>query len=137
MARKHGKTTKVTLNAVDISEFCNKVDWKESGDTHETTGYKANDTDRAKTRIGGLTDGSATLAGYYDTDADGPNLVIPPLIGDTVTMVYQPEGVGTGKPTKTVSVVVKSYDESSPVGDVITWQSEVEFTDEIANTTQA
>lgn len=135
--KKHGKTTQVTINAVNISEHTNNTEWPHTGDSHDVTTYKADDTDTAHEYLGGLTDSTVTIAGVYDTDAaTGPGNIIEPLIGTITEFTYAVEGLGTGKPMRTMDVLVTSYAETSPVADVITWTAELQVTGMITKTAQ-
>lgn len=139
MAKKHGKTTNVKLNAVDISAHTNNTEWNRTGDTHDVTTYKADDTDTAKEYIPGLTDGTVTISGSYDTDVTtGPGSSIEPLIGAAaVAFEYAAEGIGTGKPLRACQVLVSSYTQTAPVADVITWSADLQITGEVTRSTQA
>lgn len=139
MAAKHGKTTSTVINSVNISPHTRNVEWKRSADTHDVTGYKASDTDTAKNYIAGLTDGTVTLSGMYDTDTTtGPAKVLEDAIaaGVAVEFEYAVEGLGTGKPMRTCNVIVNSYNETSPVADIVTWTSDCQITGAVARTTQ-
>jgi hypothetical protein len=140
MAAKHGKTTSTVINAVDISPHTRNCEWKRTGDTHDVTGYKPTETDTAKNYINGLTDGTATLSGTYDTDeTTGPAVVLEGLIGaeDPVEFQYAVEGLGTGKPMRTCNVLVQTYNETAPVADIVTWTSDLQITGPVAKSTQA
>lgn len=132
MAFTHSKVTVVTLNGTDLSAFTKTTTYNRSADTHDVTTYGKN----AKVFSGGLKDGTATLEGIYDDTAVGPRDVIRPLLGTTVNLVFKPEGTGTGKPQDTVAVVVNSYNESSPVADMIQWTCEVQFSDDVTSVNQ-
>lgn len=136
--KKHGKTTHVELGGVDISEHTNNTEWPRTGDSHDVTTYKADDIDTAKEYIGGLTDATVTISGVYDTDATtGPGHVIEPLVGTLTEFIYQVEGVGTGKPTRTMTVLVTQYAETAPVADIVTWTADLQVSGMITTTTQA
>lgn len=140
MAAKHGKTTSTVIGSINISPHTRNCEWKRSADTHDVTGYKATDTDTAKNYIAGLTDGTATISGTYDTDATtGPAKVLEDMIaaGVAVEFEYAVEGLGTGKPMRTCQVIVKSYNETSPVADIVTWTSDLQITGAVARTTQS
>lgn len=127
MSKVHGKGVAVSLDENDLSQYSNSTEWSRSADTHDTTTYGKN----AKTYKGGLLDGTATIEGFYDNTADsGPAAVIEPLLGQTVPFEYQPEGASTGI-TRTVDVVVSSYDESAPVADMITFTCELQMSDDV------
>lgn len=132
MAFIHGKGAYVSLGGVDLSAFTNNVEFGREADSHETTTFGKN----SKTRQGGLLDGTCSVSGIYDDGATGPRATIEPLIGTVVPLVHRPEGTGTGKPQDTVSVLVQAYNETTPVGDMIAWSAELEFSDDVATADQ-
>jgi hypothetical protein len=135
MTNVHGKVTVVTLNGVDYSAYANKTDFKDSTDTHENTTYGR---DR-KTYHGGLGDGTVSVGGFYDNTAvAGPRALFKPLkaAGNAVVFVYRPEGTGAGKAQSIVSVLISSFEESSPVGDMVTWSAELQMTGVLDETAQ-
>ncbi|HMG43941.1 MAG TPA: hypothetical protein VK611_21590 [Acidimicrobiales bacterium] len=132
MAKIHGKGTVALLNAVDMSTHSNNLEWARTGDSHDVTTYGKN----AHVKQGGLLDGTAKISGFYDDTATGPRGVIEPLIGTVVPMVFRPEGTGAGKPMDTVNVLVVSYKETSAVADMIMWEAEVEFSDDVVTADQ-
>jgi len=130
----HGKDTVITLDTKDLSAFTNTSELSQSADSHDVTTYGKN----SHVFSGGLKGGTATMGGIYDNTAStGPKAVIQPLLGQVVELVRQPEGVGTGKPTDTASVVVTSYKETNPVADMVTWACEMQLSDDVVTTTQA
>ncbi len=136
MTNIHGKLTVVKLNGVDYSTYSNSTDFKDSTDTHENTTYGR---DR-KTYAGGLGDGTVSVGGFYDTTAvSGPRALFKPLkaAGNAVPFVYRPEGTGSGKAQSSVSVLISSFEESSPVGDMVTWTAELQMTGVLDETPQA
>jgi hypothetical protein len=135
MAQTHGRRAYWSLDGDDLSQFGDATDPERTADTHETTTYHP--TRKGKTYAGGNLDGKATVGGVYETGVTGPAAVIEPLLGTTVDFVYRPEGTGTGKPEKTVDVVVSKYAESMPVGDMVRWSAELQFSGDVVVTTQA
>lgn len=133
MTAVHGKSTVVTIDGDDISAFANNVEFGREADAHDVTGFGAN----SKKYSGGLKDGSATISGVYDSSVTGPRATVEPLLGTTVPLVYKPEGTGTGKPMKTVDVLVKSYKETAPVADMVSWTTELQMSGDVVNTTSA
>jgi hypothetical protein len=130
----HGKGTVATLDGDDLSAFGTSVEFNRSADSHDVTTF-GNDSHRKQ---GGLFDGTATLNGIYDNTAStGPQAVISPLLGTVVALVYQPEGAGASLPQRTVDVLVTTYNESSPVADMVTWTCEVEFDGDVDLTAQS
>lgn len=135
MTNVHGKVTVVTLNGVDYSAFANATDFKDSTEAHETTTYGR---DR-KTYAAGLGDGTISVGGFYDTTAvSGPRALFKPLkaAGTSVPFRYRPEGTGTGKAQSLVNVIVTSFEESSPTGDMVTWTAELQMTGVLDETPQ-
>jgi hypothetical protein len=133
MAFIHGRNTFISLDGDDLSTFVTSSEFSRSADSHDVTTYGKN----AKVYQSGLTDASCTLEGIYDNGATGPRDVIEPLIGgDAVTLIRRPEGTGAGRPQDSVSVIVTSYVESSPVADMVTWSCELQCTDDINTTNQ-
>lgn len=132
MAFTHGKGVFVSLNASDLSAFSNNVAFPRSADTHDVTTYGKN----SHVYKGGLKDGTATISGVYDDGATGPQAVIEPLLGTNVTLIYRPEGTGSGRPQYSVNVVVMNYEETAPVADMITWQAECQLSDDVTTTNQ-
>jgi hypothetical protein len=133
MAFVHGKNTFISLDADDLSAFTTTSDLERTADSHDVTTYGKN----AHVRAGGLLDGKATMEGVYDNSATGPRDVIEPLIGTVVTLIRRPEGTGTGRPQDSVSVLVVSYKETSPVNDMVKWSCEMELSDDVTSTNQA
>jgi hypothetical protein len=133
MAFVHGKNTYVSLNAADISPFCNSVGNKRSADSHDVTTFGKT----AKVYFGGLLDGTFDISGVYDSGATGPKAVVEPLIGTVVELVYRPEGTGTTKPETTVDVLVTGYEETAPVADMVTWTATLQSSDTAVITDQA
>lgn len=136
MAFTHGKDTYVSVNGTDMSDFTNSTEIEREADTHDVTTYGNNNG--AHRYQGGLTDGTGSLGGIYDNAASGsPRVVLEPLLGDTVTIVYRPEGTGTGLPEKTCSAVLMNYNESAPVADMVTWAVELQIDGAVTTAPQA
>lgn len=133
MAFTHGKGVKITLNGSDLSAFSSNTTVGRESDSHDVTTYGKN----AHVYSGGLLDGTVTLSGTYDDGATGPQAVIEPLLGTNVTLVYQAEGAGAGKPSKSATVLVMSYEETAPVADMISWQCECQLSGDVTITNQA
>lgn len=130
----HGKGTVITINGNAMSAYSNKVTFTRNADLHDVTTFGKN----SHVYLAGLKDGSAAVEGIYDNTAvTGPRAVFEPLIGGAaVTMVYRPEGTTTGRPTASVSVLVKSYKQEDSVDDMINWTADLQLSDDITDTTQ-
>src|SRR5690606_41871220 len=87
---------------------------------------------------GGFTSGTLPFGGMCnETDGSGPAAVIEPLIGKSTTIVYRPEGTGSGKPEHSVGVVVTGSSVSAPVADMVTWSVECQMSGSVTTTTQS
>src|SRR5215207_3163826 len=130
MGQVHGKDVYLSLDGDDISEYANGVEYGRSADSHDVTTFGSGGAHKFH---GGLKNGTATINGIYDNTAlTGPRAAITPLLGTVVTMVYRPEGTGTGKPQDTVDVLVSAFNESAPVADMITWVCEIQLSGTVA-----
>lgn len=128
----HGKAGFVSLGGVDLSAFSNNIEFGRSADSHDVTTFGKN----AHVKQGGLGDGTVTLQGVYDDGAASPEATIDPMIGTVVTLIYRAEGTGSGRPQKSVGVLVQEYTETTPVADMITWQLTMEASDVMTKTIQ-
>lgn len=132
MAFIHGKSAYFKVGSTDLSTFCDSVEFKRSADAHEVTAFGAT----GKAYAAGLTDGKVTAKGTYDDGAAGPKAILEPLLATTSSVTYRPEGTGSGKPNSACAVVVTSYDESTPVGDMIKWTAEFQISGAVTVTDQ-
>lgn len=131
MAFVHGRLTKLVVATKDISPYTKTSSFEKSADVHDTTGYGATD----HTKAGGLGDGKFTAGGTYDnTVSTGPRNAMLALVGTTVAVVRNPEGIGTGKPNDAFSAVLTKYTETNPVDDMITWAAEMEISGPVVTT---
>lgn len=133
MAFVHGKGAYVSLDATDLSAFCNSIEFSGEADSHDVTTFGKTH----KVYAGGLKDGTCTLEGIYDDGATGPRATIQTLLGTVVEFIYRPEGTGVGKPESTVDVLVTSYEESAPVADMISWTCELQMSDAMVTADQS
>jgi len=125
----------LSVDGTNISAYCSSIEVEYSVDSLKTTTFSA----AGHTYQGGMTDGSMSLEGTYDNSGSGPKAVIEPLMrdGQLVAAVYRPEGTGTGKPEQSFDVLVTSYSESSAVGEMIKWSSELQVSGGVTDTVQA
>lgn len=114
----HGKSTVIKINSKDLSLVTKSSELSRGADTHDTTGYGLDDY----TFQGGLRKADFTAEGTYDSTAvTGPRAVLAPIIGQTVPLIRQPEGTGSGKPQDSCSIVIEEFVESSPYNDMVKW----------------
>lgn len=133
MAEVHSKLTYVSLGGSDLSQYLNDSDWTRSPESHKLTTYGQNNN----VYKGGLGDGSTDLSGKYDdTAVTGPRAVIEPMVGTNETLIYRPEGTGTGKPERSVDVLVGEYKETHSVADYVMWTVKLQHSGPVTTTTQ-
>jgi len=134
MARQHGKSTVVKVNAVDLTQYTSNSQISRKGDAHDVTGGGVDDYVHA----GGLKGGTFTMDGTYDTTAvTGPRAALQGLLATSVPIIRQPEGTGTGKPQDSFNAVMTGYSESNPVSDMVKWSAEFTISGAVTTTPQA
>lgn len=135
MAFIHGKDTLITVDSNDLSAFTNSSDFSQSSDSHDVTAYGATN----KAYQAGLIDGTFSMAGIYDNAAGGPRTVLQALqvAGAAFTIIRQPEGAGTTLDQDSFSAIITSYEESSPVDDMINWTADFQISGVVTSTAQA
>jgi len=90
---RHGKKTAVLLNGTDMSPFLNEATTTTEIETAETTAFSDDD----KTYIVGLSDGTISTSGMFDSTAGASDEVLRGLIAnDDNTFTVLPEGGGLG-----------------------------------------
>jgi hypothetical protein len=120
---RHGKKTAVLLNGTNMSPFLNEATTTTEIETAETTTFG----DQDKTYIIGLSDGTISTSGLFDSTAGASNDVLTGLINqEDNTFTVLPEGVTAGSPAILANGQMTSYEVSSPVGDVISISAEVQ-----------
>lgn len=134
MAYVHSKLTYVSLAGNDLSRYVNDSDWTRSTDIRKLTTYGSNN----EVYAAGLGDGSTDLSGVYeDTAVTGPRAVLEPLEGQNATLVYRPEGTGTGLPERSVDVVVGEYKETHAAAEYVMWTCKLQHSGDVTHSTQA
>jgi hypothetical protein len=131
MAASHGRFTKITIATKDVSPYTKNSTYEMAADVHDITGYGATN----KRKAGGLKDGKFTCSGTYDnTVSVGPRNVLSGQEGNTLAIVRNVEGTGTGKPNDAFSAVLAKYVESNPVDDMVTWSADFEIDGPVVTT---
>ena len=129
----HGKNAYIQLDnsagtLVDLSSISNEVSYSLSIDTAETSVFGSN----AKQYITGQNDATISLSGLFDaTSATVIEGTIDALIAGTLasaSLVFGPEGNGSGKKKYSCEVIVTSYEIGAPVGDVVSLTVEFQRT---------
>ena len=133
MAFVHGKNGYIQLDnssgtLTDITSISNEISFSRAIDTAETSVFG----NAAKTYITGQNDATISLSGLFDaTTSTTIEGTIDALVAGTIasaTLVFGPEGSGSGKKKYSQEVVVSSYDIGIPVGDVVTLSVEFQRT---------
>jgi hypothetical protein len=141
MSFVHGKSTVVTLSGLsgpasgshDISAFLTSATWDFGADVHDTTTFGKNDHVWAT----GLKTGKFSVSGIYDSSLpNAPWFVLQQSNGQTATVLFKPEGTGTGKPSHSFSAVLTNYSESNPVADMVTFQADWNVSDSVTSSIQ-
>lgn len=127
MAFLHGKKTAVLYNGANLSPYFNEATVSQDVETAETTTFG----DDAKTYITGLKDGTLSLSGMFDGSTGAIDDVLTSTLGaespDVATVA--PAGFAVaGGTTFSAEVRETSYEISSPVGDVVAANLEVQAT---------
>lgn len=136
MALIHGRLTVIKVDSTDLSTYTKTSELTKEYDDHDVTTYG----NTGHVHRSGLTDGKFTMSGNYDTTAStGPrakfNIIY--AAAANVTILRMPEGVGTTKAQDSFSAMLKSYVETSPVDDYVTWSAEFSVSGAVDVTPQA
>lgn len=135
MPFRHGKTAEITVNAVNLSAFCTNADFAVDVDTGDTTTFGST----WKSALAGVPGAKLDIVGDYDgTASTGPAAAIMACItgGVPVAVVHKPGGTLTGQRTNSFNALVTNYQESSPVGGIITFRASLLTTGAVTSTTQ-
>lgn len=133
MALIHGHLTVVKVATDDISTYVKTSEFTRESDEHDMTTY-GNGSHVVK---GGLLGGKFTFSGTYDSTAStGPRAKLEPLVGTEVAVIRQPEGTGSGKPQDSFNGNLKSYVETNPVADYVTFSCEITISGAVDSTAQ-
>lgn len=120
MAFRHGKSTKVLVNAYDLSSFLRETSVSANVETAETTTYGV--TGDAKTYVTGHRDATVSFGGLFDGDADAVDEVLTGVLGsdtDVVFTVGQDGGLVVGRRCVLGQTIETKYDVTSPIADVV------------------
>ncbi len=122
MALVHGKNTVLKVASTDLSTYVKTSEFSFGSDEHDMTTYGAS----AHVVKGGLLGGKFTFSGNYDSTAvSGPRAKLLSLIGTEVAVIRQPEGTGSTKAQDSFNGNIKSYVETNPVNDYVSFSCEI------------
>lgn len=120
---RHGKKTAVLLNGTDMSPFLNEATTTQEIETSETTTFGQQD----KTYVVGLSDGTISTSGLFDSTAGASDAVLSGIIAEEDnTFTVLPEGAVAGSRSIIANGQLTSYEISSPVADVVAISAEVQ-----------
>ena len=116
MAFSHSKGTVVLVDKHDLSCYLNSADYGRTADSHDTTTL----CQENRTYQAGLKDGTASLAGLFDGDADAVDQVLDGILGGPSQIVtVGVESMAPGKVCRLFKAIESDYNVSSPVGDMV------------------
>ena len=133
---RHGKGAAFKLDnssgvLTDLSNVLNEIGFPREVETGETTSFGQN----SKTYVVGLSDSTFSLSGTWDATVDTTiNGAIAALQTGTqasLSFEYGPEGTTSGRKKYSGECIIKSYEVSSPVGDVVTFSLEAQNTGDV------
>lgn len=120
MAFRHGKNTKVLVNASDLSSYFNDVTANATVEVAETTTFGA--TGGSKTYVTGLNDGTLSLSGLFDGAAGAVDEVISGVLGSSTDVnftIAQDGGLTVGSRCIIGQSIDTKYDVKAPVAGVV------------------
>ena len=133
MASVHTKDTIIMVDGTDISSFVSGSEFSRSAASHDTTVYGMDSMRYAV----GLLDGTFSIEGFYDDSVGSAQATLAGILGDEAkAIVRRPEGTGAGMPEQTFTGLLTSLDESSPVGDMITFSAEFQISGDVTEADQ-
>lgn len=121
---RHGKSTRIYVDAYDFSGYFNTASASTNVDTAETSAFG----DSAKSYIVGHTDGTVSLGGMFEgTASTGTDQYFESVLGASTKqkVIIANEGHVLGGRIVALESDTTSYEVSSPIGDVV--QASVEF----------
>lgn len=113
----HGKDTVLKVDGVNISHATKTSTLELNPDIHDISGYGVS----AKRKRGGLTDGTFTASGWYDTVEMAKPTWLRTRSGERVPVVRQLLGQGATLPQDSFQAIIGKYSETAPVDDIVSW----------------
>lgn len=141
MAALHGKKSGFSIDnaagtPVDITEFCEEVNFPRTVDTDETSAMGTED----KTYVVGLRDAKISIKGKYDAaSSTTPDPVLSGILGgDAGTFEYKADGTAATSatnPAYTGEAFCVGYDITSSIGGKVTFSAEFQVTGPVTRAT--
>lgn len=116
MAFVHSLNTRLLFDDHHLSGYATSASEEYSGEVNESTVF----TNTAKTYIAGLSDGSVSIEGLFDsaTDAIHDAFRVLKATHSPVPLSYGPEGLAVGDPVELASVIRGSYSVPASVAGI-------------------
>ena len=132
MAFIHGKSAIVLHNDYNLSQYFNDASTSRSIETAETTAFGAS----AKSYIVGLQDGTISLSGMFDGAANAIDAEMTAIIGTndgSIVTIAVGGSLAIGERVLSAGGELTSYEVTSPVGDVVSANAEIQVDGGIGN----
>jgi hypothetical protein len=117
MAVPHGSGAYFSLDATDISTYCNTQSLDKVRDLAETSTFGSTD----KTHIAGMRGHTISIAGPWDPTLDG--VMNGADDGAVVAFVMGPEGNVGGDVQYSGNCLISNYNWTAPVGSEASWSA--------------
>jgi len=124
MAFRHGKDTHFTLDDTDLTLRLDEVSMPDEIQAAESTVFGQG----AKSFQPGLEEATISLSGKYQADVEElyAQIKAKQRVGTLIPWIYGPEGPGEGRRRRTGEGVVTSFETSNPVGDIVSFDIEIQ-----------
>ena len=122
MAFQHGSNAYVSIDATDVSSYCDTQSLDRIIDLAETTAFGNDD----KTYIAGLRGHTIAIGGHWDPTGDA--VFDGADDGAVVAFVCGPEGNTSGDVQYSGNCLISNYSWTSGVGDRVTWSANFSVT---------
>ena len=120
MAFRHGKNTKVLINASDLSSYFNDATSNNTVEVAETTTFGV--VGGSKTYVVGLNDATITMSGLFDGAAGAVDEVISNVLGSSIDVnftIAPDSGLLVGSRCILGQAIDTKYDVKAPVSGVV------------------
>lgn len=135
MSFSHGNDAELKIqNAAgvltDISTYLTSISMPREIEANETSTMRTRD----RTYVPGLRNRTVSFEGRWDATLDA---LLDGITGMVRTFEYSPAGAGTGLVTYAGSLILTSYEPSTPHDDVADWSAEGQVTGAVTRTVGA
>lgn len=119
---RHGKSTTVLSDSVDLSTYLNSATASYAVEVPETTTFGSSD----RSYIVGHNEGTVSFEGLFDGTADAVDSIFAAALGNTTDKVLtvSSDSTAIGSRTTMASASSTSYEISSPLTDVVSISAE-------------